>query len=86
MLNATLNHRLTSSEDYELQVDMWDQDDIYAVARYGAFAISDETDNHRLHIGGYMPPQVGISSSSRQFESSRYMDYRGGTDLELLDS
>ena len=28
------------------------------------------------------PPQVGISSSSRQIKSSRYMDYRGGTDLE----
>ena len=34
---------------------MWDQDDIYAVARYGSFAVTD-TDEYRLQVSGYMTP------------------------------
>ena len=36
---------------------MWDQDDIYAVARYGSFAVKAESDKYRLKVSGYTPPQ-----------------------------
>ena len=36
---------------------MWDQDEIYAVARYNSFAVTDEADDYRLQVSGYMPPQ-----------------------------
>ena len=36
---------------------MWDQDEIYAVARYNSFAVTDEADDYRLQVGSYMPPQ-----------------------------
>ena len=35
---------------------MWDQDDIYAVARYRSFAIGSESDDFKLVVDGYMPP------------------------------
>ncbi len=50
--------RLTSNSNYELQVDMWDWKDAYAVAKYGHFQI------HRQPVGvigtGY---KLGIAIS-----------------------
>ena len=36
---------------------MWDQDDIYAVATYDSFTVTDESDGHRLQVSGYSAPQ-----------------------------
>ena len=41
-------NRITMSGNYELQVDMWDWDDVYAVARYGSFEVTSESDGFRL--------------------------------------
>ena len=78
-LSSSSHLRLTTSGDYELQFDMWDQDEIYAVARYDSFAVTDEADNYRLQVSGYMPPQdsamdAGDSLSASDGVSFAYKD------------
>ena len=49
---------------------MWDQDDIYAVARYGSFAVSDKSDMYRLQVSGYTPPQDSAMDAKDSLSAS----------------
>nr|KAG5689525.1 hypothetical protein BaRGS_008900 [Batillaria attramentaria] len=46
-------HRLTSSQNYSLRVDLEDWDGSKAYAEYRDFSISGPDDFYRLHISGY---------------------------------
>nr|KAG5693648.1 hypothetical protein BaRGS_017378 [Batillaria attramentaria] len=46
-------HRLTSSQNYTLRVDLEDWDGSTAYAEYRDFSISGPDDFYRLHVGGY---------------------------------
>ena len=46
---------MTNSAEYELQVDIWDWDDIYAVARYSDFEVGNL--NKDFEIKGSMSPK-----------------------------
>ena len=50
--NANL-HYLTTQDDYTLQIDMWDLDDVYRYARYNTFSVASEREHFALHIDGY---------------------------------
>ena len=49
---------------------MWDQDDIYAVARYGSFAVKAESDKYRLKVSGYTPPQDSAMDAKDSLSAS----------------
>ena len=47
--------RITTSDNYELKVEMWDWDENYAVARYNSFQVTSESDGFRL-LGSIFAP------------------------------
>ena len=49
---------------------MWDQDDIYAVARYESFWVKDESDMYKLRVGGYKAPQDSAMDAGDSFSAS----------------
>ena len=49
---------------------MWDQDDIYAVARYDSFWVKDESYNYKLRVSGYKPPQDSAMDAGDSLSAS----------------
>ena len=49
---------------------MWDQDDIYALARYDNFRVEDESDNYKLKISGYKVPQDSAMDAGDSLSAS----------------
>ncbi|CAK8694833.1 microfibril-associated glycoprotein 4-like [Clavelina lepadiformis] len=46
-------HNLTNGRGCRLRIDIWDFENDHAFAEYSSFSMEDESDNYRLHIGGY---------------------------------
>ena len=65
--------RITTSDNYELKVEMWDSDGNYAVARYDSLQVTSEQDGFRL-LGSIhtvmMSPSFGPPSLVLKFISS----------------
>lgn len=45
-------HKITSSGQYELRVDLRDKDDS-AYAQYDKFSVSEPRSHYKVHVGGY---------------------------------
>ena len=49
---------------------MWDQDDIYAVARYDSFRVKDESDDYKLMVSGYKVPEDSAMDAGDSLSAS----------------
>ena len=74
-LGLELLHRLTSSLQYELRVDLADWSGQTAYAKYSTFSIANASDGYRLTVGGYsgtagdsMYAQGGSKFSTRDLD------------------
>ena len=47
-------YRLTSHDDYELKIRLWDHDGSYGEAKYQNFKILSAKDNYRLILGPFI--------------------------------
>ena len=56
-------HRLTSSGNYKLRVDLEDFEGNSAFAEYGIFAVGNEGTKYNLSVGGYSGKRVRYLSA-----------------------
>ena len=48
-------YSITQSGAYDLKVEMWDANGVYAEANYADFVLGDGPD-YKLYVGAYIPP------------------------------